>query len=50
MNDLEGCFFAFDTRTQQTILFIPRLPPAYAVWMGHIATPAEVQVSRGAHE
>lgn len=43
VNDAEGFYGAFDLRTQQAILFMPRLPESYAVWMGHILTPQEVQ-------
>ena len=28
---------AIDLRTGRSILFMPRLPPSYAVWSGHIA-------------
>lgn len=44
--EVEGFWGAVDTRTERTLLFMPRLPKSYAVWMGHIATPAEVQVRR----
>jgi hypothetical protein len=35
----------FDPRAERALLFVPRLPPSYAVWMGRILTPAELKVS-----
>lgn len=43
-HDVEDAFGALDTRTHRAFLFVPRLPPSYAVWMGHILSPPEVQV------
>ena len=37
----EDFFGAIDLRTEQTILFMPKLPDAYAVWMGHIHGPEQ---------
>lgn len=39
----EDYFGAIDLRTQQTILFMPRLPQAYSVWMGHIHGPEHMR-------
>jgi len=47
VNDLEGCLGALDLRTTRSFLFVPRLPESYAVWMGHILSPAELQVGTG---
>lgn len=44
VNDGEDFYGAFDLRSERAILFMPRLPASYAVWMGHIPTPAEAQV------
>ncbi|XP_068083318.1 xaa-Pro dipeptidase [Anabrus simplex] len=38
-----GFYGAVDVDTGRSILFIPRLPAEYAVWMGHIATPEEIR-------
>ncbi|PSC76780.1 xaa-Pro dipeptidase isoform X1 [Micractinium conductrix] len=48
--EVEGFWGAVDTRTERTLLFMPRLPKSYAVWMGHIATPAEVQAKYAVDE
>ena len=37
-------------RTGRSLLFMPRLPEAYAVWMGHIKTPGEVQAQYAVDE
>ncbi|KAK9826336.1 hypothetical protein WJX74_010185 [Apatococcus lobatus] len=39
----EDYFGAIDLRTEQTILFMPKLPEAYAVWMGHIHGPQHMK-------
>lgn len=39
----EDYYGAIDLRSGKSLLFAPRLPAAYAVWMGHIATPEELQ-------
>lgn len=31
-----GCYFAFDVKTNKAILFVPRLPEEYEVWMGKL--------------
>lgn len=50
VNDAEDYLGALDLRTGRSILFMPRLPESYAVWMGHILTPEEVQVGgQGGH-
>ena len=33
------CFGAVEVDTARAILFVPRLPPEYAVWMGRYAHP-----------
>lgn len=35
------CYGSIDVDTGKSTLFIPRLPDAYAVWMGPILTPAQ---------
>jgi len=37
------CYGALDLATQEAILFIPRLPESYAIWMGEIAPPEHYQ-------
>ncbi|KAK9848336.1 hypothetical protein WJX84_000611 [Apatococcus fuscideae] len=39
----EDYFGAIDLRSSRTILFMPRLPEAYAVWMGHIHGPEHMK-------
>lgn len=39
----EDYYGAIDLRTGRSLLFMPRLPDSYSVWMGHIATPQEVR-------
>lgn len=34
------CYAAMVVETGESILFVPRLPSEYAVWMGRIETPA----------
>jgi Aminopeptidase P, N-terminal domain len=38
------CFGHIDAATGHSVLYIPRLPPAYAVWMGQILPPAHFKV------
>lgn len=33
-----GCFGAIQVDSGKEILFVPRLPPSYAVWMGPLLT------------
>ncbi|XP_075976769.1 dipeptidase C [Anticarsia gemmatalis] len=33
-----GCYFALDVKTNKSILFVPRLPIEYEVWMGKLLT------------
>jgi Xaa-Pro dipeptidase len=33
------CFFAIDLVSAKSILFVQRLPPEYAIWMGTIKSP-----------
>ena len=35
-----GCYGVVDIATARTTLFVPRLPPAWAIFMGEIRTPA----------
>jgi Xaa-Pro dipeptidase len=37
------CFGAIDVATGRSVLFVPRLPAEYAVWMGTIETNEEVK-------
>jgi len=39
----ENFYGAIDLRTGRSMLFMPRLPPEHAVWMGPIDTPEEVR-------
>ena len=43
---------ALDTRSNppKTLLFMPRLPESYAVWMGHIDGPKEKQAQYAVDE
>lgn len=50
VNDREDCLGALDLRTGRATLFVPRLPPEYAVWMGRILTPAELQARYAVEE
>ena len=38
------CFGTIETDSGRTALFVPRLPPEYAVWMGAIASPQDFQL------
>ena len=33
-----GCYGAIDVNTGASILFVPRLPPEYAIWQGKLHT------------
>lgn len=46
----ESYMGAIDIDSGKTILFMPRLPAEYAVWMGHIATPDETRAKHGVDE
>lgn len=50
VNDCEDYLGALDIRTGRSFLFMPRLPASYAVWMGHILTPEEVQAKYAVDE
>lgn len=39
----EDCFGAVDLHSGRSLLFVPHLPPSYAVWMGHIASKEELR-------
>lgn len=39
----EDFYGALDIRSGRAYLFMPRLPPEYAVWMGSIPTPDQVR-------
>jgi len=41
-----GFYGVIDIHTGHTILYMPRLPEEYAVWMGKIQPPSHFQVSR----
>lgn len=41
------CFGAIDITNNKSILFIPRLPESYAVWMGKIHPPSDFQAKYG---
>jgi Aminopeptidase P, N-terminal domain len=40
----ENCYGAIDLRSGDSLLFIPKHLPTYAVWSGHIHTPEEIKV------
>lgn len=31
-----GCYFALDVKTKKSIVFVPRLPDEYEIWMGKL--------------
>ena len=37
------CYGAIDVNTGKTVLFIPKLPKSYQVWMGEIYPPSHFQ-------
>ena len=37
------CYGAIDVDSGKAIVFIPKLPPSYAVWMGEIYPPSHFQ-------
>jgi Xaa-Pro dipeptidase len=37
-----GCFGAIEVSSGRTVLFVPRLPASYAVWMGRIRSASEM--------
>lgn len=43
----ESYYGMLDVRTGQSMLFMPRLPAEYAVWMGPIASPEAVAAAHG---
>jgi Xaa-Pro dipeptidase len=42
-----GCYGAVDLETGRALLFVPRLPDAYAVWSGRIHPPAHFAAAYG---
>jgi len=44
------CYGAVDLQSGRSILFIPRLPESYAVWMGRIQPPEHFQQTYGVDE
>lgn len=45
-----GCQGAIEVSTGKTILFVPRLPEAYEVWMGKIHPPKHFAEKYGVEE
>jgi Xaa-Pro dipeptidase len=45
-----GCYGAVDVETGKSILFIPRLPESYVIWMGEIKPAAHYQEKYGTDE
>lgn len=45
-----GFFGIVQVDTKKSILFMPRLPEEYAVWMGKLLTPADVKAQYAVDE
>eukprot|EP01023_Acetabularia_acetabulum_P004621 TRINITY_DN11960_c0_g2_i7.p1 TRINITY_DN11960_c0_g2~~TRINITY_DN11960_c0_g2_i7.p1 ORF type:complete len:542 (+),score=74.93 TRINITY_DN11960_c0_g2_i7:74-1699(+) len=41
--EMEDCFASISMKTGKTVLFVPKLPDEYAVWMGSIKSLTELQ-------